>query len=152
MNDDIRTVSLIRGDGVGPEIADATVRALDAAGARLRWEPVPAGAGAIDTDRDPLPERTLESIKRTRLALKGPLATPVGGGFRSGGNGFEAVEISLLVGLRLEPFHGAVEQESYRESAEHTAGAIQEFQHYGRLETGAPARRGRRSRGFRFSS
>jgi len=77
------TVSLIRGDGIGPEIAAATLRALDAAGAKLRFEEVPAGMGAVDTDKDPLPQKTIDSITRNRLALKGPLGTPVGSGFRS---------------------------------------------------------------------
>jgi isocitrate dehydrogenase (NAD+) len=77
------TCSLIRGDGIGPEIADATVRALDAAGAKIAWEEVPAGMSAVDTDRDPLPPRTTDSISRNRLALKGPLGTPIGSGFRS---------------------------------------------------------------------
>lgn len=76
-------VTLIRGDGIGPEIADATLRVLDAAGARLRWEEVPAGITAIDSDKDPLPQRTIDSIKKNRVALKGPIGTPIGGGFRS---------------------------------------------------------------------
>ncbi len=76
-------VSLIKGDGIGPEIADATLRALAAAGAELTWEEVPAGLGAVETDRDPLPTRTTDSITRNRLALKGPLGTPIGTGFRS---------------------------------------------------------------------
>ncbi|MBI4510573.1 MAG: NAD-dependent isocitrate dehydrogenase [Deltaproteobacteria bacterium] len=77
------TVTLIRGDGIGPEIAQATLRVLDGAGARLRWEDMPAGMSAVEMDKDPLPPRTLESIKENRVALKGPLATPIGGGFRS---------------------------------------------------------------------
>jgi len=77
------TVSLVEGDGIGPEITGATVRALEAAGARITWERVPGGMAAVDSDRDPLPPRTLESIARNRVALKGPLATPIGGGFRS---------------------------------------------------------------------
>ena len=76
-------VSLIEGDGIGPEITAATVRALDAAGAELGWEPVDAGAGAVARHGDPLPAATIESIQRTRLALKAPLATPSGGGYRS---------------------------------------------------------------------
>jgi isocitrate dehydrogenase (NAD+) len=83
VTDTTPTVSLIRGDGIGPEIADATLRALEAAGARLAWEEVPAGMGAVDTDRDPLPSRTTDSITKNRLALKGPLGTPIGSGFRS---------------------------------------------------------------------
>jgi isocitrate dehydrogenase (NAD+) len=77
------TVSLIEGDGIGPEIAAATVRAVEACGATLTWERVDAGAGAVAKHGDPLPLATIESIKRTQLALKGPLATPSGGGYRS---------------------------------------------------------------------
>ncbi|MDQ3363974.1 MAG: isocitrate/isopropylmalate dehydrogenase family protein [Myxococcota bacterium] len=77
------TVSLIEGDGIGPEIAAATVRAVEAAGGQVTWERVDAGAGAVERHKDPLPEATIESIKRNQLALKGPLATPSGGGYRS---------------------------------------------------------------------
>ena len=83
MTESTPTCSLIRGDGIGPEIADATLRVLDAAGARLKWEEVPAGMGAVETERDPLPTRTTDSISKNRLALKGPLGTPIGSGFRS---------------------------------------------------------------------
>ncbi|MEJ7604015.1 MAG: isocitrate/isopropylmalate family dehydrogenase [Kofleriaceae bacterium] len=78
-----RTVSLIEGDGIGPEIAAATVRAVEAAGGQLDWERVDAGAGAVERHKDPLPAATIESIKINKLALKGPLATPSGGGYRS---------------------------------------------------------------------
>ena len=77
------TVSLIEGDGIGPEIAAATVRAIDAAGGTVTWERVDAGLGAVQKHGDPLPQATIDSINRTRLALKGPLATPSGGGYRS---------------------------------------------------------------------
>jgi isocitrate dehydrogenase (NAD+) len=77
------TVSLIEGDGIGPEIAAATVKVVEAAGGQVTWERVDAGAGAVDKHKDPLPAATIESIKRTQLALKGPLATPSGGGYRS---------------------------------------------------------------------
>src|ERR1700754_4489571 len=77
------SVSLIEGDGIGPEITAATVRAVEAAGGRLAWERVDAGAGAVARHGDPLPPATLASIQRTRLALKAPLATPSGGGYRS---------------------------------------------------------------------
>ena len=76
-------ISLIRGDGIGPEIADATLRMLEAAGAQLRWEEVPAGVGALASHQDPMPEVTLQSIQKNRVALKGPLSTPKGTGFRS---------------------------------------------------------------------
>jgi isocitrate dehydrogenase (NAD+) len=74
---------LIEGDGIGPEITAATVRAIEAAGGQLGWDRVDAGAGAVARHGDPLPAATIESIKRTQLALKAPLATPSGGGYRS---------------------------------------------------------------------
>ncbi|NUO64781.1 MAG: NAD-dependent isocitrate dehydrogenase [Gemmatimonadaceae bacterium] len=76
-------VTLIPGDGIGPGITDATVRILEAAGADLSWDWQLAGMAAVAKHGDPMPEQTLESIRRTRLALKGPLETPVGGGYRS---------------------------------------------------------------------
>jgi isocitrate dehydrogenase (NAD+) len=76
-------VTLIRGDGIGPEVVDAAVRAIEATGADIEWEPADAGAGAIPKAGAPLPEATVASIKKNRICLKGPLATPVGGGYRS---------------------------------------------------------------------
>ncbi|HVZ78284.1 MAG TPA: isocitrate/isopropylmalate family dehydrogenase [Gemmatimonadaceae bacterium] len=76
-------VTLIPGDGIGPSITSATVRILEAAGADIEWDPQLAGMAAVARYNDPIPEATLDSIKRTRLALKGPLETPVGKGFRS---------------------------------------------------------------------
>lgn len=75
--------TLIPGDGIGPAITDATVRILEAAGASFEWDRQLAGAGAVARFDDPMPDATLDSIKRTRLALKGPLETPIGGGYRS---------------------------------------------------------------------
>jgi len=77
------TVTLIRGDGIGPEVIDAAVRAIEATGASLAWEAADAGASAIPTHGAPLPEATLASIRKNRVCLKGPLATPIGGGYRS---------------------------------------------------------------------
>jgi isocitrate dehydrogenase (NAD+) len=76
-------VTLIPGDGIGPSIADATVRILAAAGADIAWDRQVAGMAGVARWNDPIPDATLDSIKRTRLALKGPLETPVGEGFRS---------------------------------------------------------------------
>jgi len=76
-------VTLIRGDGIGPEISDATVQILEVAGAQLSFDEQPAGLAGIELEKDPLPARTLASIEKTRLALKGPLSTPKGEGFRS---------------------------------------------------------------------
>jgi len=77
------TVTLIPGDGIGPEITDAVVRILDAAGADIQWEHAKAGEGALKEVANPLPPETVEAIRRNRLALKGPLTTPSGTGFRS---------------------------------------------------------------------
>ena len=78
-------VTLIPGDGIGPEITEQTLRAVAAAGAVIQWDEQPAGMAAFHAGGDPLPEVTLASIRRTRAALKGPLTTPVGAdaGFRS---------------------------------------------------------------------
>jgi isocitrate dehydrogenase (NAD+) len=75
--------TLIPGDGIGPEISAAVVKILAALGAPFDWDEHPAGMAGVAAAGDPLPKPTLDSIRRTRLALKGPLATPVGGGFRS---------------------------------------------------------------------
>ncbi len=75
--------TLIPGDGIGPEIVDATLAALEAVGAPFEWDRQIAGLEGVKTDGDPLPGATLASIRRTRLALKGPLETPSGGGYRS---------------------------------------------------------------------
>ncbi len=75
--------TLIPGDGIGPEVTDATLAVLDAVGAPFEWESHKAGMAGIEACGDPLPPETIASIRRTRLALKGPLTTPVGGGFRS---------------------------------------------------------------------
>jgi isocitrate dehydrogenase (NAD+) len=77
-------VTLIPGDGTGPELAEATRRVLEATGVEFEWDVQQAGADVMDQfGGNPLPEQTLESIRRTCIALKGPITTPVGGGFRS---------------------------------------------------------------------
>ncbi len=76
-------VTLIPGDGIGPEVVNAAVEVIEAAGARLSWERAAAGAGAVPTHGTPIPAETLDSVRRNKLALKGPLATPIGEGFRS---------------------------------------------------------------------
>src|SRR3954462_401077 len=74
---------LIPGDGIGPEVSDATLAVLDAVGDPFQWETHKAGVAGVEAGADPLPPETIASIRRTRLALKGPLATPIGGGWRS---------------------------------------------------------------------
>jgi isocitrate dehydrogenase (NAD+) len=78
-----RAITLIRGDGIGPEVADAVLSILESARAPLRFEEVVVGERAEKTEGDPLPERAIESIRRNRVALKGPVGTPIGKGFAS---------------------------------------------------------------------
>jgi isocitrate dehydrogenase (NAD+) len=84
------TVTLIPGDGIGPELAVAARGVLDATGIGFQWDLQQAGEATIASEGTPLPERVIESIRRTGIALKGPITTPVGSGFRS-----------VNVGLRL---------------------------------------------------
>lgn len=77
------SVVLIEGDGIGPEITRAVLSVLAAAGAPVEWVPAPAGLAAAQAAGNPLPDETLNAIRKHKLALKGPLTTPVGGGFRS---------------------------------------------------------------------
>ena len=76
-------VTLIPGDGIGPSITRATVRIVDASGADIKWEEKLAGMAGVAKFGDPIPDETLDSIRRTHVALKGPLETPVGEGYRS---------------------------------------------------------------------
>jgi isocitrate dehydrogenase (NAD+) len=76
-------VTLIPGDGIGPEITAETVKVLEATGVKFVWDEQLAGVAAVEATSTPLPDATIESIRRRKLALKGPLTTPVGTGFRS---------------------------------------------------------------------
>ena len=78
-----REATLIAGDGIGPEIMQATLLVLDALGVKFDWDEEYGGMSAVDKAGTPLPNATLDSIRHTKLALKGPLTTPVGGGYRS---------------------------------------------------------------------
>ena len=91
--------TLIPGDGIGPEITAETVKVLDAAGVEFRWDRQLGGVAAVESMGTPLPQVTLESIRRTRLALKGPLTTPVGEGFRSVNVGLRK-EFELFANIR----------------------------------------------------
>jgi isocitrate dehydrogenase (NAD+) len=83
MNESARVVTLLRGDGIGPEVTDAVLAILEKGGARVAFEEVSAGLESQRAQGDPLPPEVLESIRRNGTALKGPLTTPVGGGFKS---------------------------------------------------------------------
>ena len=76
-------VTLIPGDGIGPEVSEAARRVVEATGVEIDWDVQHAGADVMGTEGTPLPDRVLDSIRRTRTALKGPITTPVGTGFRS---------------------------------------------------------------------
>src|SRR5687768_9319855 len=78
-----RVVTLIPGDGIGPDITSATRSVIEAAGVTLDWDEQLAGVAALDKHHTPIPDQTLESIRKNKVALKGPLTTPVGTGFRS---------------------------------------------------------------------
>jgi isocitrate dehydrogenase (NAD+) len=76
-------ITLIPGDGIGPELADAAKRCVDALSLDIKWDSCEAGLGAIEKYKTPLPAHTLDSIRKNRVAIKGPITTPVGTGFRS---------------------------------------------------------------------
>jgi isocitrate dehydrogenase (NAD+) len=88
------TITLIPGDGVGPEISDATQKVLDATGVKIDWEVQDAGQDVYEKEGTPLPDRVIESIRKNGIAIKGPVTTPVGKGFRS-------VNVSLRQALDL---------------------------------------------------
>ncbi len=77
------TITLIPGDGVGPEVIETARRVLEATGVEFKWEVINAGASALEKDGSLLPDRLLQSIRKNKVALKGPTTTPVGSGFRS---------------------------------------------------------------------
>ncbi len=79
----MHNVTLIKGDGIGPSIMEAAVKIIDATGVKINWEEAEAGMAAYDKFGTPIPDETLASIDKNRVAFKGPLTTPVGKGFRS---------------------------------------------------------------------
>jgi len=79
----VYNISLIPGDGIGPSIAEAAKRVVEATGVQVTWDVQEAGMAGIEKHKDPLPQQTLDSISKNKVALKGPLTTPVGTGFRS---------------------------------------------------------------------
>ncbi len=79
----MNTVTLIPGDGIGPEISDAVVKIIEKAGAQIEWDVQNAGADVAEIEGDPLPARVIASIKKNKAALKAPVTTPIGKGFRS---------------------------------------------------------------------
>jgi isocitrate dehydrogenase (NAD+) len=92
-------VTLIEGDGIGPEVTAATAEVLEAAGAPIEWEKMPGGLRAFEAFGEPMPRPTLDSILRNKVGLKGPLATPKGGGYRSANVALRKT-LDLFVGWR----------------------------------------------------
>ena len=93
------TITLIPGDGIGPEVTRAVRRIIDAAGVRIDWEVQDAGQAAIDRHGDPLPQSLIDSVRRNKVALKGPITTPVGTGFTSVNVGLRRA-LDLFANLR----------------------------------------------------
>lgn len=79
----MRTITLINGDGIGPEISDAVVKIIEASGLKIDWDIQTAGEDVIAAEGTPLPKRVLDSIRKNKVALKAPVTTPIGKGFRS---------------------------------------------------------------------
>ena len=126
-------VTLIPGDGIGPSIADATRKAIEATGVQIDWDVQEAGVAAIEKFKDPLPQQTFDSIVRTKLALKGPLTTPVGTGFRSVNVALRK-EFDLYINLRpaksmegiKTPFHN-IDLIVFRENTEEFYAGIEHY-------------------------
>jgi len=92
-------ITLISGDGVGPEVISSAVAVIEATGVHINWERVEAGVKAIETEGVPLPDNVIKSIKKNKVALKGPLTTPIGQGFRSVNVGLRK-ELNLFANIR----------------------------------------------------
>ncbi len=101
-------VTVIRGDGIGPEVIDAAMRVLDSSGVDVAWEPAEAGAAANIKMGDALPDETLRSIRRTRICLKGPLEMPIASGYESAAARLRA-ELDLYANLRPVRSYSGVE-------------------------------------------
>jgi len=129
----MHTVTLIPGDGIGPDISTAAVKVVEATGVKIEWERVEAGIPAIEKYKDPLPSHVLESIQRNKVALKGPLTTPVGSGFRSVNVALRK-EFDLFINLRpVKSFEGVksrfdnVDLVVFRENTEEFYSGIEHY-------------------------
>jgi isocitrate dehydrogenase (NAD+) len=128
-------VTLISGDGIGPSITAATQRILKAAGADITWDEQVAGMAGVAKHGDPIPDATLDSIKRTRLALKGPLETPVGEGYRSIN---VALRKTFDLYANVRPAHTMLEHGRFKDIdivlvRENTEGLYSGIEHYIRM-------------------
>jgi isocitrate dehydrogenase (NAD+) len=118
------TLTLLPGDGIGPEVSEAVVEIIAASGADICWERHLAGVDAVSSGESTLPESTLQSIRKNRVALKGPITTPVGRGFRSVNVGLRK-ELDLYASLRpvrslpgIKTRHDQVDLVVFRENTE----------------------------------
>ncbi|MGH4052547.1 MAG: isocitrate/isopropylmalate dehydrogenase family protein [Clostridium sp.] len=100
-------ITLIPGDGIGPEVTSATVKVLEKSGVKINWEIVRMGSGVIEEFNTPMPPYVLESIKKNKIALKGPVTTPVGKGFKSV-NVTLRQELNLYANIRPIKTHAGV--------------------------------------------
>jgi isocitrate dehydrogenase (NAD+) len=128
-------VTLIPGDGIGPSITAATQRILKAAGADITWDEQVAGMAGVAKYGDPMPDATLDSIKKTKLALKGPLETPVGEGYRSIN---VALRKTFDLYANVRPAHTIIENGRFRDVdivlvRENTEGLYSGIEHYIRI-------------------
>lgn len=128
-------VTLIPGDGIGPSITAATQRILKAAGADITWDEQVAGMAGVAKYGDPIPDATLDSIKKTKLALKGPLETPVGEGYRSIN---VALRKTFDLYANVRPAHTIIENGRFRDIdivlvRENTEGLYSGIEHYIRV-------------------
>jgi isocitrate dehydrogenase (NAD+) len=128
----LHTVTLIPGDGIGPAITEAVVRVVEATGAGIEWDRQEAGVAALESRSTPIPDETLESIRRNRVALKGPLTTPVGVGFRSINVALRK-EFDLYANVR--PVHTILPEYRYQDIdlvliRENTEGLYSGVEHY----------------------
>lgn len=129
----MRTVTLIPGDGTGPELTSAMRRVVDASGVKLKWELAEAGEEAAAKHGTPLPQATLDSIRRNKVAIKGPLSTPIGSGYRSVNVALRK-EFDLYAGIRPcrsmdgvpSPFEG-VDLVIFRENTEDLYSGIEHY-------------------------
>jgi isocitrate dehydrogenase (NAD+) len=126
-------VTLIPGDGIGPSITDAAVRVIEAAGVSIEWEKQEAGLTAIEKYKDPLPQAVLDSIQRNQVALKGPLTTPIGTGFRSVNVALRK-ELDLYANVRparsfegVSSLHGELDLVIVRENTEEFYSGIEHY-------------------------
>ncbi|HXI32585.1 MAG TPA: isocitrate/isopropylmalate family dehydrogenase, partial [Gemmatimonadales bacterium] len=130
-----REATLIPGDGVGPEITAATLQVLDALGVKFDWDEEYGGMAAVEKAGTPLPNATLDSIRRTKLALKGPLETPVGEGYRSIN---VALRKTFDLYANVRPAHTILENGRFRNVdivlvRENTEGLYSGIEHYIRV-------------------